>query len=634
MPRKLVLVHNERKAIMAKKRKNSNYITEKTVAKKQMALKAKRNAKIKRYTVLATATILITACIVVGLVFIALGINKGIYQKAKDSRYDGVSTSIDTQKKDFEVTHKVTLTIAGYGDVTLDLYGNEAPTAVTNFVKLVENGHYDGTTFGGALTGAYLLSNGNTSSSLGDIPSEKEGNDIKHIRGTISMLTASSGDKCDPSKFFIVAGKQTSYDSSKYTPFGMVTSGMDIIDKAIADVSFVWDSRYDDTAPTVKIEKAEITETLVEELEAPKVTHTAKIEIDGYGVIDLELYGYLAPRAVDQFVKLAKDGFYNGKTFMQAVKDGMFVAGGKVTDDEIKATSSFKGEFYANGVANTLKHERGVISMYRASIKSGYDTASYKFFIVQQTNATNTITMDGYYAGFGKVLGDGMDIIDKIYKDLEDENKLSASGNISAPESQPVIKSITITGELDDRYKVEATHKAEIEVEGYGKLNLELYGNNAPETVEHFIKLVNEGFYNDKTFHRAVESFMIQGGCPNKDGTGNYKDSKGNSVTIKGEFLENGFYNAVRHERGTISMARGDKPNSASCQFFIVHQTSASNTLSLDYNYAAFGKLDEDSMKIIDQIFADLKEAGSIEKEKIKTDKQPVIKSITVTVLP
>ena len=78
-------------------------------------------------------------------------------------------------------------------------------------------------------------------------------------------------------------------------------------------------------------------------------------------------------------------------------------------------------------------------------------------------------------------------------------------------------------------------------------------------------------------------------------------------------------------------MARGDKPNSASCQFFIVHKTNTSNTMSLDYKYAAFGKLDEDSMKIVDQIFADLKEAGSIEKESIKTDKQPVIKSIRIT---
>lgn len=617
---------------MAKKKKNSNYITEKTVAKKQQALKARKNAKIKKYTLIVTAIVLITACVIAGLVLIAMGINKHYekkayedYQHQKEHLYDDVKDTVDKQKEKLEVTHKVTLTLKGYGDVTIDLYGKEAPATVANFVKLVKNGHYDGTTFGGGLKGAYLLANGNTGTTLGDIPSEKTGNDITHIRGTISMLT-STGDKCSANKFFIVAGKQTSYDKEKYTPFGMVTSGMDVIDKAIADVSFAWNAEYGDSAPEVKIEKATLTETL-QEVEAPKVTHTAQIEIDGYGVIDLELYGYLAPYAVDQFVKLVNEGYYNGKTFTQAVKDGMFVGGGKADS----TLNTIKGDFYANGVMNTLKHERGVISMFRATLASGYNTASHKFFIVQQTNATNSITMDGYYAAFGKVLGDGMDIIDKIYKDLSDGKALSSNGTISDPQKQPVIKSATITGVLDDRYKVETTHKAEIEIEGYGTLKLDLYGNNAPETVEHFIKLVNEGFYDGKTFHRAVESFMIQGGCPNKNGTGSYKDSTGKEVNIKGEFFENGFYNAVRHERGVISMARGDKPNSASCQFFIVHKTNTSNTMSLDYKYAAFGKLDEDSMKIVDQIFADLKEAGSIEKESIKTDKQPVIKSIRIT---
>ncbi len=628
---------------MAKKKKNSNYITEKTVAKKQQALKAKKNAKIKKYAVLITATVLIAACIIAGLVLIAMGINKHYdkkyyeaYQDAKEHMYDDISTSVDKQGKELETTHKVTLTIKDYGKVELELYGKEAPNTVANFIKLVQNGHYNGTNFANVVTSsgknAHLLASGNTSTTLGEIASEKKDNDITHIRGTISMTPSSTSGKCNASKFFIALSKQTTYDSGSHTPFGMVTSGMDVIDKIVADLTFPWNDEYGDKKPTVTIEKAEVTESLVE-LDEPVVTHTARIEIDGYDAIELELFGHLAPRTVDQFVKLVNQGYYNGKKFTQAVKDGMLLGGGTDTiDNEI---STVKGEFYANGISNTLSHERGVISLYRASQSVGYDSGSYRFFIVQQTNGTNTIKFDGYYAAFGKVLGNGMDVIDKLYSDLEKGKYLSSSGAISK-DNQPTIKSITITSVLDDSFVVEPTHKAEIEIEGYGTLKLDLYGNNAPITVEHFIKLVNQGFYNGKTFHRADVDFMIQGGDPNKDGSGNYTEG-GEKVTIKGEFLENGVYNAVKHERGVISMARATDPNSASCQFFIVHKTSASNTSSLDYKYAAFGKLDEDSMKIVDQIFADLVASGEIssaEKEtvddSISKDKQPVIKSIKI----
>lgn len=141
-----------------------------------------------------------------------------------------------------------------------------------------------------------------------------------------------------------------------------------------------------------------------------------------------------------------------------------------------------------------------------------------------------------------------------------------------------------------------ATHHATIEIEGYGSVHLELYGNEAPETVANFVKLANQGFYDGLTFHRIIEGFMAQGGDPNADGTGD------SGTNLKGEFSLNGFDNPIPHERGTISMARGGNDyNSASCQFFIVHQTSESNSYSLDGKYAAFGKVTE-GMEVIDAI--------------------------------
>ena len=118
-----------------------------------------------------------------------------------------------------------------------------------------------------------------------------------------------------------------------------------------------------------------------------------------------------------------------------------------------------------------------------------------------------------------------------------------------------------------------------IEVEKFGTIEVELYKDAAPITVDNFVKLANKGFYNGLTFHRIIKGFMIQGGCPKGNGTG------GPGYSIKGEFLANGVNNPIKHERGVISMARAMDPNSAGSQFFIMHQDCP----QLDGKYAAFG---------------------------------------------
>ena len=125
--------------------------------------------------------------------------------------------------------------------------------------------------------------------------------------------------------------------------------------------------------------------------------------------------------------------------------------------------------------------------------------------------------------------------------------------------------------------------KVEMGVKEYGEITLELYHDVAPKTVENFVTLVSEGFYDGLTFHRVVSGFMIQGGDPEGNGSG------GSENTIPGEFALNGFENNLSHERGVISMARANDPNSASSQFFICHGDSQ----SLDGSYAAFGKVVE-----------------------------------------
>lgn len=153
---------------------------------------------------------------------------------------------------------------------------------------------------------------------------------------------------------------------------------------------------------------------------------------------------------------------------------------------------------------------------------------------------------------------------------------------------------------------VHATRKVQnpivtMEVENFGTVKIELYPEIAPNTVANFIKLINEGFYNGLTFHRAVEGFMIQGGDSEGTGSGSVEQ------TIKGEFVENGYEkNTLRHDRGVISMARSDYSNlglteegynSAFSQFFIM----TDNNTNINGLYAGFGKVIE-GMDVVDAI--------------------------------
>ena len=156
-----------------------------------------------------------------------------------------------------------------------------------------------------------------------------------------------------------------------------------------------------------------------------------------------------------------------------------------------------------------------------------------------------------------------------------------------------------------------------IRVKGYGDIKIELDESVAPITVNNFIKLVNQKFYDGLTFHRIIDGFMIQGGDPLGDGTG------GSEETITGEFKLNGKKNKISHKRGTISMARSRDYNSASSQFFIVQK----NSEFLDGQYAAFGIV-LDGMDIVDKICEDAiveDQNGTVLKEN-----QPVIESIVV----
>jgi len=334
------------------------------------------------------------------------------------------------------------------------------------------------------------------------------------------------------------------------------------------------------------------------------ILHDVEITVKNYGIITLTLDETIAPITVKNFIELAKSGFYDGLTFHRIIEGFMIQGGDPNGDGTGGSPNKITGEFAVNGIPNAIPHVRGVISMARRSYP--YDSASSQFFIMHQ----NYYDLDGQYAAFGWVTS-GMEFVDAI---CEDTPVTDNNGTV-LDKNQPEIRSVRVleNNSENENKKEDITGKetygeafsadlsinpeghtlrnVEIKVKNYGIITLTLDETIAPITVANFIKLAEEGFYDGLTFHRILEGFMIQGGDPKGNGTG------GSSETIKGEFSANGVANNLLHTRGVISMARAKAMNSASSQFFIMHEESP----HLDGQYAAFGWVTS-GMEFVDQI--------------------------------
>ena len=341
----------------------------------------------------------------------------------------------------------------------------------------------------------------------------------------------------------------------------------------------------------------------------------ADIVIKDHGTITVALDHDAAPITVENFVKLAKSGFYDGLTFHRII-DGFMMQGGDGGDE--RPADTIVGEFTSNGYKNDLKHTRGVISMARTDDPN---SANSQFFIMHEAAEH----LDGEYAAFGYVVS-GMDIVDTICKNAQ---PIDWNG-IIAEDERPVITTVTIRESktpvtttttkqelvVQEEFPYE-TAFADIEIEGYGKITIQLEPKAAPITVTNFVKLAEKGFYDGLTFHRIIKGFMMQGGDPEGTGAG------GSGTDIFGEFASNGYDNPLKHTRGAVSMARAYDPNSASSQFFIVHQTSD----WLDGEYAVFGYV-INGMDVVDAVCEDAQPID--DNGTIPAENQPIINSITI----
>ena len=192
---------------------------------------------------------------------------------------------------------------------------------------------------------------------------------------------------------------------------------------------------------------------------------------------------------------------------------------------------------------------------------------------------------------------------------------LAGCGDRSEADDESQVESQT--GEGFQAESISGKHHVEITIADYGTVSVELDADVAPVSVANFLNLASDGFYDGLTFHRIMTGFMIQGGDPKGNGRG------GSDTNIKGEFALNGVENNLSHTRGAISMARTSEYDSASSQFFIVHEDST----FLDGQYACFGYVTE-GLEVVDAIceaVPAVDDNGTVEKEN-----QPVIESVKV----
>ncbi len=215
------------------------------------------------------------------------------------------------------------------------------------------------------------------------------------------------------------------------------------------------------------------------------------------------------------------------------------------------------------------------------------------------------------------------EVIDAIAGPQERKEKrmkktaLIAAGCVLVLIALVVLLSTVSCGGSDSTIDTSVTYYADIAIAEYGTITVQLDQTAAPQTVDHFVELAQSGFYDGLTFHRIMEGFMMQGGCPYGNDTG------GADSSVVGEFAANGWQNHLSHTRGVISMARSSDYNGASSQFFIVHEDST----FLDGQYAAFGVVTE-GIEIVDAICEAAKPTDN--NGTIRAQEQPVIESITI----
>jgi cyclophilin family peptidyl-prolyl cis-trans isomerase len=308
---------------------------------------------------------------------------------------------------------------------------------------------------------------------------------------------------------------------------------------------------------------------LAQELPVTDVEAVVKTET---GEFRFEFVPEQAPRHVAQFIKLASEGYYDGSAFFRVVAHGI-IQGGDPLLKKADTPRNLWGSGGLNLIAaefNNLKHERGTVSTIRIDGKP--DSGGAQFFVVISSQPV----LDGQYSAFGRVT-EGMDVVERISQAAVD-----ASGFTETPVR---IHSVTIEKKKVAPFAdagVEDLRKVVTLKTTLGTLRIQTEPDWALEHVRQFLNLVATGWYNGTAFHRLSKGFVVQGGQGHTRSSGEAHPADRWVRKLHGEFRED-----LKHERGIVSMARGDDPNSATTSFFLMLAPSP----HLDGKYSAFGRV-------------------------------------------
>jgi cyclophilin family peptidyl-prolyl cis-trans isomerase len=287
-----------------------------------------------------------------------------------------------------------------------------------------------------------------------------------------------------------------------------------------------------------------------------------------------------APRHVEQFLKLARQGYYDGSAFFRVVANGMIQGGDPLLKDP-KTPRNLWGSGGLNllpAEISDLKHERGVVSTVRIPNKKDSDGAQFFVCVYPQP------PLDGQYSAFGRVT-EGMDVVEKISQVPVDGQGVT-------------VKPVRIVKVTIEKKKVEPFLNATVEElrrtvtlkTTLGTLKIRMEPDWAPNHVRNFLMLTETGWYNGTAFHRLIKGFVAQGGMPDTRASGPTHPADRWVRPLKGEFR-----NDIKHVRGIVSMARGDDPDSATTSFFLM----LGDAPHLDGKYSAFGRVIE-GMEVLD----------------------------------
>jgi cyclophilin family peptidyl-prolyl cis-trans isomerase len=298
------------------------------------------------------------------------------------------------------------------------------------------------------------------------------------------------------------------------------------------------------------------------------------------GAFRFEFAPDAAPKHVDHFIQLARQGYYDGSAFHRTVAYGIIQGGDPLLKDP-KTPRNLWGTGGLNQLAaefSGMKHERGVVSTVSIPGKANSDGAQFFVCVAPQP------PLDGKFSAFGHVT-EGMDVVEKISQSpLGDDGHAVKPVRIVKVTIEKKKVEPFVNSSADDLRKT-VTLKTTL-----GAIRIRMEPDWAPNHVRNFLKLVDTGWYNGTGFHRLSKGFVIQGGMGNTRNASPAHPADRWVRPLKGEFRED-----VKHIRGVVSMARSDDPDSATTSFFLM----LADAPHLDGKYSVFGRMVE-GMEVLD----------------------------------